>query len=55
MMYGCSAMPITKVFRLLKKMKYTGGVMLEYEINANDPVPGMRESMSYMRGVLSAL
>ena len=52
---GYGAMPITKVFRLLKKMKYTGGVMLEYEINANDPVPGMRESMSYMRGVLSAL
>jgi hypothetical protein len=30
-------------------------VSLEYEIKADDPVPGMMESLSYMRGVAAAL
>ena len=31
------------------------GVGLEYEIKAKDPLPGMIESMAYMRGVLAAV
>ena len=34
---------------------YTGQVGLEYEINPKNPLPGMIESMAYMRGVLAAL
>ena len=36
-------------------MKYTAGVMLEYEINLKTPLPGMKESFAYMRGVLAGI
>jgi len=36
-------------------MNYQGGVMLEYEINADNPLMGMAKSFSYMRGVLDGL
>lgn len=52
---GDGAMPIPAIFRQLKKMGYTGGVMLEYEINADNPVPGMMKSFAYMRGVLAGM
>ena len=52
---GQGVLPIAKIFKLLKSMKYSGGVMLEYEINANDPLPGMKESFAYMRGVLAGI
>ena len=52
---GQGALPIAKIFRLLKSLKYTGAVMLEYEINPNDPLPGMKESFAYMRGVLAGI
>jgi sugar phosphate isomerase/epimerase len=43
------------LFRALLKVGYKGQVGLEYEINADDPLPGMIESIAYMRGVLAAL
>jgi sugar phosphate isomerase/epimerase len=52
---GDGALPIVPLFKLLKRMKYQGGVMLEYEINANDPLPGMERSLSFERGVLAGL
>lgn len=52
---GDGAMPIAAMFKLLKQVKYTGNVNLEYEINAKDPLPGMIKSIAYMRGVLAAL
>jgi sugar phosphate isomerase/epimerase len=52
---GRGAMPVVAIFQTLKKMNYQGGVMLEYEIKADDPLPGMIESFAYMRGVLDAL
>jgi hypothetical protein len=36
-------------------MKYGGGVMLEYEADENDPLPGMAKSFAYMRGVLAGM
>jgi hypothetical protein len=30
-------------------------VNLEYEINADDPLPGVERSFRYMRGVLAGL
>ena len=43
------------LFRTLIEIGYQGQVGLEYEINAKDPLPGMIESMAYMRGVLAAV
>ncbi len=52
---GRGAMPVVAIFKQLKAMNYQGGVMLEYEINADTPLPGMIESIAYMRGVLDGL
>jgi sugar phosphate isomerase/epimerase len=43
------------LFKTLIDIGYQGQVGLEYEINAKDPLPGMIESVAYMRGVLAAL
>lgn len=52
---GDGNIPIVEMFKTLHALKYQGGVMLEYEINADDPYPGMERSLSYMRGVRAAL
>lgn len=52
---GDGIMPIPAIFRELKKMNYQGGVMLEYEIDQDDPVPAMDRSFGYMRGVLAGM
>jgi sugar phosphate isomerase/epimerase len=52
---GDGALPIVAIFKELEKMKYQGGVMLEYEIHADNPLPGMIKSFAYMRGVLAGL
>ena len=52
---GDGAMPVAAIFKQLQKMNYTGYVNLEYEIAANNPLPGMQKSFSYMRGVLDGL
>ena len=52
---GDGSLPIVKLFKALRQMKYTAGVMLEYEINADDPYPGMDRSLAYERGVLAGL
>lgn len=52
---GDGVLPIPGIFAELKKMNYQGGVMLEYEIDADNPVPGMMKSFAYMRGVLAGM
>jgi sugar phosphate isomerase/epimerase len=52
---GEGAIPIADVFRQLRTMRYAGFVNLEYEIDADDPLPGMQRSFAYMRGVLAGL
>ena len=52
---GDGKIPIPALFKELIKMNYQGGVMLEYEIDEEDPFPGMQRSFSYMRGVLAGL
>lgn len=52
---GDGSLPIGPMFKLLRQMKYQGAVMLEYEINADNPYPGMERSLSFERGVLAAL
>jgi sugar phosphate isomerase/epimerase len=43
------------LFKTLIEIGYQGQVGLEYEIKSKDPLPGMIESMAYMRGVLAAM
>ncbi|WP_031499555.1 sugar phosphate isomerase/epimerase family protein [Bryobacter aggregatus] len=52
---GDGKLPIVAIFKLLQKMKYAGGVMLEYEINADNPTAGLAKSLAYCRGVLAGL
>jgi sugar phosphate isomerase/epimerase len=52
---GKGVLDIPGLFRALRKIAFTGHVGLEYEINAENPLVGMKESFAYMRGVLSAL
>ena len=50
---GESAMPLKGIFEQLTKMSYAGYVNLEYEIDADDPLPGMKKSFANMRHVLA--
>ncbi len=52
---GEGSMPVAEIFRQLVAMGYQGSVNLEYEIDADDPLPGMKQSFAYMRGVLSGM
>jgi len=52
---GEGKIPIKDIFAELTKGGYTGGVMLEYEINETNPVPGMQKSFEYMRKVVADL
>jgi sugar phosphate isomerase/epimerase len=52
---GEGRMPIPAIFQELKKLNYKGGVMLEYEIDENNPMPGMTKSFAYMRSAMAGL
>jgi sugar phosphate isomerase/epimerase len=52
---GEGKMPIRQIFEALIQIKYPGWVDLEYEVHADDPMPGVTESFAYMRGVLSGM
>lgn len=52
---GEGNMPVAAIFKQLAAMNYGGFVNLEYEIDAENPLPGMLRSMAYMRGVLAGL
>ncbi len=52
---GEGVMPVRGIFEALVAMKYKGFVDLEYEIHADDPMPGVSNSFSYMRGVLAGM
>src|SRR5216684_3627231 len=50
---GQGKMPVKKIFEALIGIRYEGFVDLEYEINEKEPLPGVIESLAYMRGVLT--
>jgi sugar phosphate isomerase/epimerase len=52
---GEGNIPIPDIFRQLRAMNYQGHVNLEYEIDARDPLPGMKQSFAYMRGALAGI
>ena len=52
---GRGVMDIPGILRALRAIKYQHHVALEYEKDADDPVPGMAESIGYIRGVLAMM
>ena len=52
---GQGLMPVREIFAALVDLKYSGWVDLEYEVHGDDPMPGVTESFTYMRGVLSGM
>ena len=52
---GDGLMPMREIFEALIAIKYQGFVDLEYEVHADDPMPGAMASFAYMRGVLAGM
>ena len=52
---GEGILPFRDLFQALIDIKYPGFVDLEYEIKGDNPMPGVIESLAYMRGVLSGM
>jgi sugar phosphate isomerase/epimerase len=52
---GDGIMPMREIFDALIAINYKGFVDLEYEVHADDPMPGVTASFSYMRGVLAVM
>jgi sugar phosphate isomerase/epimerase len=52
---GRGIIPIRGIFESLIAINYQGFVDLEYEIHADDPMPGVIESFAFMRGVLRGM
>ena len=52
---GEGIMPVRQIFLALIAMKYKGYVDLEYEIHADDPLPGVTSSFAFMRRVLAEI
>ncbi|MDQ2656475.1 MAG: sugar phosphate isomerase/epimerase, partial [Bacteroidota bacterium] len=49
---GRGVIDIPRVMKMLKKINYQGCVSFEYEKDGDDPVPGLAESVGYVRGVM---
>lgn len=52
---GEGIMPVVPIFKQLRKVNYRGCVNLEWEIDSDNPLPGMLRSLGYMHGVAAAL
>jgi sugar phosphate isomerase/epimerase len=52
---GRGIIDFPKFFRTLRKYKYAGTCSLEYGKDMSDPLPGVAESIGYLRGVLAGL
>jgi len=52
---GTGVINFKDVFRTLLDMKFPYHVAMEYEADPNDPLPGMKKSLEYVRKVLASL
>ena len=52
---GRGVLDIRAVMAALLEIKFPGHVGFEYEINADDPIPGLAECVGYTRGILKSL
>jgi inosose dehydratase len=52
---GRGVIDIPRFIRTLSSVKYAGTLSFEYEKDEKDPLPGLAESVGYVRGVMAAL
>src|SRR4051794_12001202 len=52
---GKGVIDIVAVLKTLVELKFSGHIGLEYEANGDAPMPGVIESVAYMRGALAAI
>ena len=52
---GEGRLPFREIFEALAAIRYPGFVDLEYEVHADDPMPGVISSYAYMRGLLTGM
>lgn len=52
---GRGTIDIPGVVKMLKKINYTGTVAFEYEKDGKDPLPGLAESVGYLKGVIKTV
>ncbi len=52
---GRGVIDIPGVLKTLLDIKFDGHLALEYEKDADDPLPGMRESFGFIKGVLAVI
>lgn len=52
---GDGLIPVREIFQALIATRYQGFIDLEYEVHADDPMPGVISSFAYMRGVLAGM
>lgn len=50
---GRGIIDIPKVIETLRKIKYSGRCSLEFEKDMSDPLPGIAESIGYLKGVMA--
>lgn len=52
---GRGVIDIPRLIRTLIKLDYRGTLAFEFEKDGSDPLPGLAESVGYLRGVLAAI
>ena len=52
---GRGVIDTPKVLKTLMDVNYQGAVSLEFDKDEEDPLPGVAESIGYIRGVLSVI
>ena len=52
---GRGVIDILGVVKMLNKIRYQGYVAFEYEKDGDDPVPGLAESVGYVRGIMKTV
>ena len=52
---GRGVIDIVSFLKTVIDLNYTGTLALEYEADKEDPLPGMMESLGYVKGVLATI
>ncbi|HMJ69875.1 MAG TPA: sugar phosphate isomerase/epimerase [Cyclobacteriaceae bacterium] len=50
--FGRGVIDIPGIIKALKKINYSNYVAIEYEKDGDDPIPGLAESVGYLRGII---
>ncbi|HZY78037.1 MAG TPA: sugar phosphate isomerase/epimerase [Cyclobacteriaceae bacterium] len=50
--FGRGVIDLPGIIKALKKINYSNIVAIEYEKDGDDPIPGLAESVGYLRGII---